>query len=76
MNTGREMKMQRRNMKIEGIKNILIDVMEKGTFLCQVRYPYCPLWPLDVKEVRKYIEDKRPSLKGRKFQIYQSNQRI
>ena len=55
-------------------KDILVlDVMLNGMFVCQMQMPYCPLFPPKKKEVSKFVTDKRPSLKGKPFNIEFSN---
>ena len=55
-------------------KNVIIlDVMLKGSFVCQVKMPYCPLFPLDMKEARKYVAEKKPTLKGKEYVVEVSN---
>ena len=51
-------------------KNVVIlDIMRNGSFVCQMKMPYCPLFPLDFNEVKKFVTDKKPSLRGTKFNI-------
>lgn len=61
----------------------LIDVMEHGRFLCQVRYTYTPKWKiiggelkptLDMNEALRNIRKQRPSLKNRDINIAPSTQ--
>lgn len=64
-------------------KSILIDVMLEGRFICQLSYFGHP-FPLmhngkvyaayDLNNIRQYVEEKRPSLKNKNFQIEISNQ--
>ena len=65
------------------MKSALIDVMEKGRFLCQVRYTYTPKWKildgelkptLDMNEALRDIFKQRPSLKGRDINIAPTTQ--
>ena len=48
---------------------ILIDVMLNGSFVCQMKMPYCPLFPLNFNEAKKFVTDKKPSLRGKKFNL-------
>jgi hypothetical protein len=34
-----------------------------------MKYRYCPLFPLEIDELKKFIEDKHPSLKGKDYTI-------
>ena len=54
-------------------KMLTLDIMLNGMFVCQMKMPHCPLFPLDEKEVSKFVTDKRPSLKGKPFNIEFSN---
>ena len=65
------------------MKSALIDVMEKGRFLCQVRYTYTPKWKildgklvevLDMNEALRKIRNERPSLKNRDINIMLTKQ--
>ena len=65
------------------MKSALIDVMEKGRFLCQVRYSYVPKWKiidgklvevLDMNEALRKIRNERPSLKNRDINIMLTKQ--
>ncbi len=53
-----------------------IDVMVGGRFYCQIPYTYCPLWPIDSKEVSDFIIQKRPSLAGKELSLEFSNNRV
>lgn len=57
------------SMKVLQKSTLVLDIMIKGTFICQIQMPYCPLFPLDEKEVSDYVTEKRPSLKGKDFTI-------
>lgn len=66
-------------------KPILIDVMMKGRFICQLSYLGHP-FPLmhngkvhaayDLNNIRQYVEEKRPSLKNKDYKIEISNQLV
>ena len=50
---------------------VQFDVMADGYYQCTLRYPHCPLFRLDPKELLDYAYRKRPTLKYRKnIQIY------
>lgn len=34
-----------------------------------VRYQYCPLFPIDEQELEKFVIDRLPTLKGKDFKI-------
>lgn len=44
---------------------VYLDIMQGDRFLCQLPYEYCPLFPLNAREVADYVLTRRPSLKGR-----------
>lgn len=52
---------------------VILDIMLSGAFVCQMKMPYCPLFPLNWNDVNKFVVGKRPSLKGKKFNIEFSN---
>lgn len=65
------------------MKSVLIDVMERGRFVCQVRYSYVPKWKvidgklvevLDMNEALRNIRKQRPSLKNRDINIAPTTQ--
>ena len=51
------------------MKEFIFDVMLNGQFVCTLKYHYCPLFPITQQELSKFIEDKRPSLKGKDYRI-------
>lgn len=51
------------------MKILTFDVMLRGRFVCTMKYRYCPLFPLEIDELKKFIEDKLPSLKGKGYNI-------
>ena len=51
------------------MKTLVFDVMLKGRFVCTLRMKYCPLFPLTVDEICEFVERKRPTLKGKKYNI-------
>jgi hypothetical protein len=55
-------------------KNVLVlDIMLNGSFICQMKMPHCPLFPVDEREVNKFVTDRKPSLKGKAFKVEFSN---
>lgn len=63
-------------MKVLTSSVVYIDIMLGGRFYKQLAYEYCPLWPVKEKEVKTFIESRCPSLKGRKYNISFSNQKV
>ncbi len=45
------------------------DVMLNGRFVCSLKYQYCPMFPITEEELSRFVESKRPSLKGKKYNI-------
>lgn len=44
---------------------VYLDIMQGDRFLFQLPYEYCPLFPLNAREVADYVFSRRPSLKGK-----------
>ena len=51
------------------MKELIFDVMLNGRFVCTLKYRFCPLFPITVEELEKFVEEKRPSLKGKNYKI-------
>lgn len=56
-------------------KQLKFDIMRPVSktserFVETMRYEYNPLWRLDINALYAWIVDKRPSLKGKPFNIY------
>ena len=58
------------------MKTVYLDIMLGGRFYCQLRYEYCPLFPVDGRELEDYILNKRPSLRGKDFTINFSTNKV
>ena len=63
---------------------ILLDIMEKGHFICQLKYDGMPFPEFidgevvsvyDSEDIKKFVYSKRPSLVGRDIRIEFSNQK-
>ena len=52
---------------------IVLDIMLNGSFVCQMKMPYCPLFPLDEREVYRFVTEKKPSLSNKPFKAIPSN---
>lgn len=48
--------------------------MVKGRFYRQLKYTFCPLWPIDMAEVYGYIIKHLPWLKDKKWDFAFSEQ--
>lgn len=53
------------------INKVSFDVMILGgtKFYCTLSYPYNPLFPIDAKQLRNYVLEKRPTLRYQPFTI-------
>ena len=51
------------------MKKFRFDVMLHGRFVCTLVYMFCPLFLIELDELTKFIEEKRPSLKGKDYNI-------
>lgn len=53
------------------MKTLTFDIMLNGRFVCTLKYEYCPLFPIDIDDLTKFVLDKRPTLKGKDYRILQ-----
>ena len=51
------------------MRDLIFDVMLNGRYVCTLAYPFCPLFTLTQKELEEFVEKKRPTLKGKKYNI-------
>lgn len=51
------------------MKTLKFDIMLHGSFVCTLEYKCCPLFPIDIDDLKKFIEQKRPSLVGKGYNI-------
>lgn len=49
--------------------DIKFDVMLHGTFICTLTMAVNPLFPISDDEITKFVINKRPTLKGKDFNI-------
>lgn len=63
-------------MENSGLKKIYLDIMIKGKFVCQLPFSFCPLFPIEMEEVREYVLEKRPTLKNKEFNVLFSNDKV
>lgn len=54
------------------MKTVTFDVMYEGKFIMQHTHRYCPAFPIDLNKVVEEIYVKRPSLKGKYLELYQT----
>jgi len=52
------------------MKTIFVDVMLNGRFQFTMRYRFCPAFQLNLEDVARKVVEKRPSLKGKPFEMY------
>lgn len=45
------------------------DIMLNGRFICTLKYKYNSIFPIDLEELKEFILNKRPTLKGKDFRI-------
>ena len=48
---------------------IKFDVMLGDRWQCTLTYEYCLLFPIDEQDLRKFIEEQRPTLKNKPYRI-------
>lgn len=53
-----------------GQRVLLVDVMLHDRFVFTLRYQYCPLFKLDLKDMYSKVIEKRPSLKGKPIELF------
>ncbi len=56
-------------------KTIYLDIMRGGRFFKQLAYKFCPLFPIDIWELQRFVEERLPSLVGTDYKINFSNQK-
>jgi len=61
--------LERRPPMKQAMKALFLDIMLNGKFICTLKYKYCPLFTIDYNELLKFVEQKRPTLKGKPYRI-------
>lgn len=51
------------------MKTLIFDVMLNEQYIHTFKYKYNPLSPIEEEELRKFVEERLPTLKGKKFKI-------
>ena len=51
------------------MKDLIFDVMLNDRFVFTLKYKFCPLFPIELGDLKKFIESNRPSLKGKNYKI-------
>ena len=54
------------------MRTIIFDVMCNGRFVMQYRYKWCPAFPINLEEVVNEIVSKRPILKGKYIELFET----
>lgn len=57
------------------MKTIYLDIMLAGYFYCQLKYQFCPLFPISAESLHNFVEEKRPSLHGKDYEVFLTSQR-
>ena len=65
--------LNRKKPQSDGYKTLFVDVMLNDRFVFTLRYRYCPLFRINLEDVAKAVVEKRPSLKGKPFQLWIDN---
>ena len=53
----------------DAMKTLIFDVMLHDRFVCTLRYKYCPLFPIEERELHDFVVSKRPTLRNKPFRI-------
>ena len=53
----------------DAMKTLIFDVMLYDRFVCTLRYKYCPLFPIEERELHDFVVSKRPTLRNKPFRI-------
>jgi len=64
------------NTPPDGKLTVYIDVMLNGSFVCQLPYEYRPFISIKEKDVKRFIVNKRPTLKGKDIKIAFTNNKV
>lgn len=54
------------------MKTIVFDVMCGDRFVMQYPYKWCPAFPIDKEKIVEEIITKRPTLRGKRIELYQT----
>lgn len=54
------------------MKTVVFDVMCDGKFVMQVKHKWCPAFPINLEEVAKEVVERRPTLKGKNIELYET----
>lgn len=51
------------------MKTLTFDVMLGDRYVCTLHYEYCPLFPIEERELHDFVVNKRPTLRNKNFRI-------
>ncbi len=51
-------------------KVLFVDVMMGDRYIFTMRYNHCPAFKIDLQDVYNKVVERRPSLKGKRFDMY------
>lgn len=51
------------------MKTLIFDVMLGDRYVCTLHYEYCPLFPIEERELHDFVVSKRPTLRNKPFRI-------
>ena len=58
-----------KNKRILEMREVKFDVMLNGRYQCTLKYRYCPLFPIEESDIRKFVVEQRPTLRHTDFTI-------
>ena len=64
------------DMKVLAKKSVNLDIMLKGHFVKQLKYEFFPLFVINGEDIKKFVEEKMPSLIGKAYNINFSTQKV
>lgn len=54
------------------MSTVVFDIMCNGRFVMQYKYRWCPAFPINLEEVVNEILSKRPTLKGKHIELFET----
>lgn len=54
---------------------VYVDVMLNGRFYRQLKYSYCPLFPIRLEDLTEFVENECPTLRGKNYTLNFSDKR-
>lgn len=59
---------------MDKFKRLYFDVMKGGRYVFTISYDHCALWPMDFERLYARILEKRPTLRGEKIEVVETDQ--